>query len=193
MARRRAYISFEAVKAATDLAALVEESGVEVTRSGTAVCPFHEDRRPSLSVRAGRWRCFGCGAHGDAFDWAERFYGLDTAGALRFLAARAGIGPAAAPPPAAASADRRRKRLRESFFAWVGDERSANVELLRRLDKTIDLFVTTPDDLATETAKYLFDTRARLEGTFDILWGRDYETLTDYYREKTIGSIETDR
>ncbi len=37
------------------------------------LCPFHDDRNPSLSVRAEdrRWRCFGCGASGDAVDFVR--------------------------------------------------------------------------------------------------------------------------
>ncbi len=39
-------------------------------------CPFHDDRNPSLCVRQGerRWRCFGCGAKGDAVDFARRLH-----------------------------------------------------------------------------------------------------------------------
>jgi DNA primase len=34
-----------------------------------AVCPFHEDHDPSLSVnfKTGLYKCFGCGAQGDVF------------------------------------------------------------------------------------------------------------------------------
>jgi hypothetical protein len=35
-------------------------------------CPFHEDKKPSLSImNTGGWRCFSCGRHGDIFT----FYG----------------------------------------------------------------------------------------------------------------------
>jgi transposase len=38
------------------------------------VCPFHDDRNPSLYVDPGEWHyhCFGCGAHGDAIDFGRR-------------------------------------------------------------------------------------------------------------------------
>ncbi|MBI3780107.1 MAG: hypothetical protein HY278_03485 [candidate division NC10 bacterium] len=42
--------------------------------NGAARCPFHDDRRPSLSVHRwkGAWKCFaGCG-HGGIRDLAER-------------------------------------------------------------------------------------------------------------------------
>ena len=52
------------------------------------VCPFHPDRNPSLCVRPGgrRWRCFGCGATGDAVELARRLNpGLTFPEAVRFL------------------------------------------------------------------------------------------------------------
>jgi hypothetical protein len=38
------------------------------------LCPFHDDHTPSLSVRRGgrTWRCFSCGARGDAINLARR-------------------------------------------------------------------------------------------------------------------------
>lgn len=37
-------------------------------------CPFHEDHNPSWSGNriTGLWRCFGCGAHGNASQFAAR-------------------------------------------------------------------------------------------------------------------------
>jgi CHC2 zinc finger len=37
-------------------------------------CPFHKDRNPSFCIKPGgrRWRCWGCGAKGDAIDLVRR-------------------------------------------------------------------------------------------------------------------------
>lgn len=45
----------------------VDEGQVKV------VCPFHGDVNPSLMATFdnGKWYCFGCGAHGDAFDMVK--------------------------------------------------------------------------------------------------------------------------
>jgi hypothetical protein len=42
-------------------------------------CPFHPDNTPSLSVvdMKGIFKCFGCGAGGDVFDWLEKKRGLN--------------------------------------------------------------------------------------------------------------------
>ncbi len=50
------------------------------TRGKLAICPFHGDRNPSLSVFQGqdgkwRWMCFGCEAKGDALDLEARLSG----------------------------------------------------------------------------------------------------------------------
>jgi hypothetical protein len=209
----RGLLSFAAVKAATDLAALVAEAGVEVNRAHMARCPFHDDRHPSLQVKGERWRCFGCGAHGDCFDWCVRFYGMGTGEALRYLGARAGIAPVARTAPAAPAAptapagpvapmaasrgaapgprpeagnEGRRRDLRADFLAWVSREKGQNADRIRRLDRIIDRIVARPDDLATETAKILYDMRVSYEAFEEALWNREWEVLLGYYREWVV-------
>ena len=40
----------------------------------TGKCPFHDDRSPSFVVWPGiqKWRCYGCGLHGDSLDLIEK-------------------------------------------------------------------------------------------------------------------------
>lgn len=58
-----------------------------------AKCPFHNEKTPSFIVSPdrGTYYCFGCGAHGDVFTFVENFEGVDFRGALKSLAARAGV------------------------------------------------------------------------------------------------------
>ncbi|MBB2901668.1 DNA primase [Kineococcus radiotolerans] len=57
------------------------------------LCPFHDERTPSFTVRpvTGRWRCFGCGESGDAIEFVMRIDGLGFADAVERLAQRAGV------------------------------------------------------------------------------------------------------
>lgn len=82
---------------------------LELRRSGSsfsASCPFHADKTPSFRVYpdSRRFKCFGCGARGDAFEFLQRFEGKDFKTVVRELAAEAGIaveegrGSGAAPP-----------------------------------------------------------------------------------------------
>ena len=72
-----------------DLAHVVSESGVELKSRGTrhvGLCPLHNEKTPSFFVfNNQRFRCFGCGAHGDAIDFVQRLYGLSFPDALKHL------------------------------------------------------------------------------------------------------------
>ena len=83
------------VRAATDLVAIIGEH-TEIKRTGRqwmARCPLHGERTPSLSVSPdkGVYYCFGCQRSGDAITFVQEIEGLDFAGAVEMLAARAGI------------------------------------------------------------------------------------------------------
>jgi DNA primase len=56
-------------------------------------CPFHNEKTPSFFVSPdrGTYYCFGCGAKGDIFTFVQEFEGVDFRGALKMLAARAGV------------------------------------------------------------------------------------------------------
>jgi len=59
---------------ANDLVGLIASCGVRLTRVGVrheALCPFHDEHTPSLTVYEDHYHCFGCGAHGDAY-WFDR-------------------------------------------------------------------------------------------------------------------------
>lgn len=64
------------VRQAVSLAAIVSRN-VKLTRCGSewkGCCPFHRDRTPSFTIYEGdrRFKCFGCGAQGDVFDFIMR-------------------------------------------------------------------------------------------------------------------------
>jgi DNA primase len=76
----------EAVKARLDL----RELGVRRKGAGW-LCPFHEDREPSLGITARGFRCFACGATGDAFTLTQHQRSESFREALEWLATRAGV------------------------------------------------------------------------------------------------------
>ncbi len=58
-----------------------------------AICPFHNDSRPSLDVdpRRQRYKCWACGAHGDVFSFVEHQEKVGFREARQILAKKAGI------------------------------------------------------------------------------------------------------
>ena len=91
-------ISDEDIQRVREASDLVEIAGTYVTlqqrgRDFWAVCPFHDDRNPSLKIDPAMqlWHCFGCGKGGDVFGWVKEAEGLDFPDAVRELAERARI------------------------------------------------------------------------------------------------------
>ncbi|HPT08537.1 MAG TPA: DNA primase [bacterium] len=58
-----------------------------------AICPFHNEKTPSLMVSPDKqiWHCFGCGKGGDLITFVMEMEGLDFVEALKLLAPRAGV------------------------------------------------------------------------------------------------------
>jgi DNA primase len=84
--------SVDAVKAAADLVAVVEDR-TSLRKQGARLvgrCPFHEERTPSFSVNPGTglYHCFGCHKGGDVIRFVEEIHGLDFVGAIEWLADR---------------------------------------------------------------------------------------------------------
>jgi putative DNA primase/helicase len=91
-----------------------------------ALCPFHEDHNPSLSVNfiTGLFKCWGCDAQGDVFAFYMRRHNCDFKEALEALGRRAGVEVKATPgsPPSGYFSLRIKefalaKRLPEDFLA----------------------------------------------------------------------------
>ena len=40
------------------------------------LCPFHNDRHPSLSVKADHWRCWTCDKGGDVINFTQLYFGI---------------------------------------------------------------------------------------------------------------------
>ncbi len=100
------------VRERTDLVELAAEV-TRVKRSGRsvmAVCPFHSEKTPSLSIDPARglFHCFGCGKSGDIFGWVQETQGLGFSDALELLARRAGV-TLTQDPEAAKHRDRRER------------------------------------------------------------------------------------
>lgn len=76
---------FEAVKQSVTTRQAAERYGIKVNRNGMCVCPFHNDKNPSMKVDR-RFYCFGCGATGDVIDFVSRLHGIGSREAALMLA-----------------------------------------------------------------------------------------------------------
>lgn len=139
---------FAEIKRTTDLVRVIEGCGVALKKCGAdyvGLCPFHEDKKPSLRVTPGKglWRCPACGAAGNVIQFVARKEGLtDREAALKLLGAVPGVKRASELPGAAAPAQideaTRAKLLARvaNFYAKTLRKDRAGLDYLqtRRLD-----------------------------------------------------------
>lgn len=106
------------IRRRTDLVQLVGRR-VKLVRKGRVMwgcCPFHAEKSPSFKVENERqaYKCFGCGASGDAFKWLIETEGLSFPEAVEKLAADAGV-----ELPKWSPADEAREQKRKSLYEIV--------------------------------------------------------------------------
>ncbi len=71
---------FTAVKEAVSPLDAAKFYGLNVNRNGMCICPFHNDRHPSLKVDkevGGGFYCFGCQEHGNVISLVGKIFGID--------------------------------------------------------------------------------------------------------------------
>ena len=80
------------VKSRLDIEDVARQYGLDVNKNHKACCPFHGDKHPSLSFKNQHYRCFSCGASGDAIDLARELLGLSLQETLLKLNEDFGLG-----------------------------------------------------------------------------------------------------
>lgn len=168
----------ERVRAAVSIVDVVEAQIGQLKRVGrnrVGLCPFHAEKSGSFNVReeTGRYKCFGCGASGDAITFVRETQHLDFAGAVEFLAVKAGI------------------QLRYTTEGQ-GRERSHRKRLVEAMDRAVGWYherlLTAPD--AGPARRYL---RSRgIDGdtvrTFRLGWAP--EAWDELVRHAGIASVD---
>lgn len=139
-------------------------------RSFKGLCPFHTEKTPSFYVfpDRGTWRCFGtCGEGGDIFTFVQKRENTDFRGALRVLAAEAGVELVAEDP--------RKRSHNERLAATM----SAAVEYFQRCLR---------EPGGVEALRYLSEKRGLEERTIEtwrLGWAPDdWRGLRDFLRNR---------
>ena len=84
---------FDKVKARARIDEVAERFGVRLDRHGKALCPFHREDTPSFSIKRedNIFKCFGCGASGDAVDFVAKLKDIEPLEAAKLIAEFYGI------------------------------------------------------------------------------------------------------
>ena len=76
---------FEAVKQQLNIRQVVEHYGFKVNRANQFVCPFHNDHKPSASIKNDYFNCFVCGTGGDLITFTAKYLGMSNLDATKQL------------------------------------------------------------------------------------------------------------
>lgn len=118
----------------------VVRSHVKLVRRGkvfTGLCPFHKEKTPSFSINddKGFYHCFGCGTHGDIFDFLMQKQSLPFMEAVEVVAAIAGLDipkPTGAPAVEKQATDPSIYKTLEAASSWFEQQlRLASAEHVR--------------------------------------------------------------
>lgn len=117
---------FEVVREQVTAQDAARHYGLTIDRRGWALCPFHPDRHPSMSFKGGRFRCWVCGASGDAVDLVRGLFGGTYWEALQRINQDFGLDlPISGEPTpqqrAEAQERQRTKELHRRFETWRAD------------------------------------------------------------------------
>ena len=77
---------FTEVKQRLNIRQVVEFYGYKVNRNGQFICAFHNDHKPSASIKKDYFNCFVCGAGGDLITFTAKLHGLKNYDACKKLA-----------------------------------------------------------------------------------------------------------
>ena len=170
---------FHIVQENVNLRDAAELYGIDVTRYGKALCPFHNDRNPSLYVADDHYYCFACGEHGDVIDFVGKLFQLSPYDAARKLMADFHLSPDKPPSAAALHAKRIRteaQQLRENdqlCFSELSD--SARVLRSWKVQYAPQSPAEAPDERFVEACHKLDET----EDYLDILCAGDSHERAD--------------
>jgi hypothetical protein len=183
---------FATIKERVELPELLAFYGFYPARNGKYICPFHEEKTPSFSIKGQSWYCFGCGCGGDVIDFLVKLYNLSPIEAARQLDSDFQLEVFQSEPPSAvqrqqvAAAARQRQRdkaLVEYFDAWCAGMLKIVTRELWVLDAVVDLYAprNVGDVPADEFANAL-QALPGVEYAFDVLIFGNLENKIALYK-----------
>ena len=76
---------FQEVKNQLNIRQVIEHYGIKIHRNNQFKCVFHNDHKPSASIKKDYFHCFVCGAGGDLITFTAKYLGMSNLDAAKEL------------------------------------------------------------------------------------------------------------
>ena len=170
--------ALNAIRQAADLRAVVSpyvKLQARGTDTLTGLCPFHKEKTPSFNVhpKAGYWKCFGCGAGGNAIGFVQKIEGLSFPEAARSLAEQFSVSiEGTAPKHRFDSADAKNAAAAAEWF-WNRMYRycTGQQSVITDCDRRAHLYLASRVDAADSFGIEYAWTWIMLSGRLYTFWG----------------------
>ncbi|WP_349947315.1 CHC2 zinc finger domain-containing protein [Lacrimispora sp. BS-2] len=125
---------FHKVKESVSMQAVAEYYGLQVNKKGLCLCPFHQDKDPSMKIypNGKGFYCFTCGTGGDQIKFAALYQGIRNEEAAKELAAAFSV-PVTVPVTYREKREAERKRKRRQNVAAFAKRAKMYVQMYRIL------------------------------------------------------------
>lgn len=115
------------VKERIDIKEVINRYSIsQLNKNNKTICPFHNDTKPSLSVKGQRFKCFVCDAGGDAIDFVSHLYGLKPLDAAKMINCDFALGLETTNKTSMLKAENERKRRQEELMSKKQKEEKEN-------------------------------------------------------------------
>ena len=169
----------ELVRQIVTMEDVAEHYGIRITRNRMALCPFHDDRHPSMMVypEDRGFYCFVCNKGGDIFEFIKAYEGVSFGEAIRIAASIGGLTGSIEETERAkklrAEREARRKRYKDycNRYARLCERFRAVSNRIYEMEEA----EREADDFSDEFCSLLSE-RERLNKTLDEM----FEALGDY-------------
>ncbi len=125
---------FRKVKESVSMQAVIGYYGLQVNQKGLCLCPFHQDKDPSMKIypNGKGFYCFTCGTGGDQIKFAALYQGVRNEEAAKELATAFHV-PISAPVTYREKREAERKRKRRQNVAAFAKSAKMYVQMYRIL------------------------------------------------------------
>jgi DNA primase len=170
---------------AVDLVDFFKDMGFKVEKRKLC-CPFHDDKTPSMIIYPENWyHCFGCGKHGDIFNFYQQYYDLGFRDALFQLAGRYVPSFSGFSPRESAPKSNYKKELKVVSVPKIDDVKNTGSHFSYIYEAFRTFCVSQPtNELATKAFDYLqgrgFDLKTIKD--FKIFVVKSYADANSYLR-----------